>query len=50
MEYFERQLVELELHSVGIGEPLQIYFFKKTGVTSTNAEIIQENYKENYKN
>lgn len=44
MEYFERQLVELELSSVGIGEPLQVGFFK-TGVKSTNAKIIQENYK-----
>lgn len=45
MEYFERQHVGLELHSVGTGEPLQVVFKKKTGVMSTNAEIIQENYK-----
>lgn len=44
MEYFERHPVELELPSVGIGEPLQVGFFK-TGVKSTNAKIIQGNYK-----
>lgn len=48
MEYFEKWHEELELHSVGLGEPLQVVFKKNkktTGVTSTNAEIIQENYK-----
>lgn len=44
MEYFERQPVELKLPSVGIGEPLQVGFFK-TGVKNTNAKTIQENYK-----
>lgn len=42
--YFERQHVELELPSVCIGEPVQVGFFK-TVVKSTNAKIIQENYK-----
>lgn len=42
MEYFERQPVGLELHSVGIGEPLQVF---KKRYNSTNARIIQENYK-----
>lgn len=36
--------MELELHSVCTGEQLQVFFFK-TGVTNTNAEIIQENYR-----
>ena len=50
MEYFEMKPGELELHSVGTGEPLPVVFFFflllfLTGVTSTNAKINHENYK-----